>query len=247
MNSLLDNALAGTKLGTGERTALEKFLHELGSLPGIDVKSVILYGSAVSEAYRPDRSDVNLLCLVGKIDLAVLRDLVEPVARGRGGSLAPFFLTDEDVKATVDIFPLKYMAMKNRYRLLSGIDFLKDLEVKADYALPRIRQRLMNMLLRMRRYYLVNNGQRLTAIMAPQAKRFTETLGILLFIRGQNADNDRAIIEASAREFSLSPDTLRELYGLRDVEASLSREDEENLFARFLEAVRQVSESLISE
>ncbi len=245
MNSLRDGALTGTKLGEEERGALEELLSALRGLPHGSVKSAILYGSATSEAYRPGRSDVNLLILVDRIDLSALKELVEPVARGRKGSLAPFFLTEEDVRATVDIFPLKYMAMKNRYRLLYGIDFLADLEVKTDYALLRIRQRLMNMLLRMRRHYLVNNGQQLTAIMAQQAKRFFETLEILLSARGGNYGSEKNIIEAFAHQFGLSPEMLRELHGLRDAETALGKEQEEGLYARFLDALHRVSEGLI--
>ena len=241
MNPSIDKVLSETELGEEEKGALKELLHSLANLPNREIKSVILYGSAASDAFRPERSDVNVLIFVDSIDVETLRTLVEPVAKGRRGNIAPFFLTEDDVTATVDIFPLKYLAMKNRHRLLYGTDFLADLEVSTDHALIRIRQRLMNMLLRMRRLYLVNNGHQLTAAMSGQGKRFIETLGILLALKGRVYDNEEAVIEASSQAFGLSGETLRELCRLRDGEEALSREYEEELYGRFLDEIRTTS------
>ncbi len=239
MNPLLDECLSETKLGEEERDVLKELLLALEGLRNLEIKSVVLYGSAVSDAYRPGRSDVNVLFLVSRIDAAVLKALVEPVAKSRRGSLAPFFLTESDLIATVDVFPLKYMAMKCRYRLLAGTDFLANLEIRTDYANLRVRQRLANMLLRMRRYYLINNGHGLAAMMSQQGKLFIETLGILLRLRGHDSRDEEAIIAASTDAFGLSNTTLREVCRLRDAEGIMSREDEEALFGRFLDTVHQ--------
>jgi hypothetical protein len=67
--------------------------------------------------------------ILKNIGFPVLKSLVEPASRGRSNGIAPFFLAEADICLTADIFPLKYLAMKRRYEVLYGKDFLAGLNV----------------------------------------------------------------------------------------------------------------------
>lgn len=236
--------LSDTKVGDETARAVGVFLEHLIGQPDVDIQSVILYGSAAGEDFRPGKSDINLLVVARNIDVSSLRKFLDPVFQGRQANIAPFFLTFDDIVMTADIFPLKFMGMKNRYRVLYGDDILSGLIIDRENMVIRIRQRIGNMLLKMRRYYIVNGGQRLTAMMVRQIKRFVETLGFILIVKGVTAGNPREIIDISAKEFGLDAVLLKEIYSLLDEESALPGDRAEKYFGTFLDALKTVSGSM---
>ena len=235
--------LSGTPLGAKEKEAMASFLEDLLKIPGIPLTSLILYGSAARGDYRPGRSDINLLVVVGNAGIDVLRSLLDPVFKSRRSGIAPLFLTPGDIAASVDIFPLKFMAIRGNYRVVYGEDPVAGLHIDNGKVVTRIRQRLNNMLLKMRRHYIVNGGQRLTVMMSQQVKRFVETLGFLLAVNGSDVKGPQQIIEASAREFKLDRDILQEIYALRDKDEALPGDTAEKYYGAFLDALKKASEA----
>lgn len=233
--------VSGTGLGQEEEKGIKDFAEDLLRTPGLRVKSLILYGSAASGAYRAGRSDINILAVVDTLTVEILRSVLDPVTKGRRYGMAPFFLTADDIRSSAEVFPLKYLAMKQHYRVLYGEDLLRALVVGREHVLLRIRQRVTNMLLKMRRYYLVNHGQRLTVMMAHQIRRFLETLAFLLSLREIRAERHDAVIEEGAKTFGLDGSALRELSALVSQEEALPGEEAHRLYGLFLEALEKVS------
>ncbi len=235
--------LSGTRLGTEEKSAVALFLEDIRQLPGVSLEALVLYGSATRDDYRPGKSDVNLLVVLGNADIASLHSLLDPVFKGRRSGIAPLFLTPGDIAAGVDIFPLKFMAIRDGYRVLYGEDPLAGFAIDSRNVMVRIRQRLSNMLLKVRRHYILNGGQRLTVMMSQQIKRFVETLGFLLAVNGSDAKGPQQIIEASAREFTLDGDALKDIYALRDQDEALPGDRAEKYYGAFLDALKKASEA----
>jgi hypothetical protein len=100
----------------------------------------------------------------------------------------------------------------------------------------------MNMLLRVRRFYLLDNREGLTALMSQQGKRFIETVGILLELQGNELEDDDAIIDSASNCFDINRELLKELHSLRKREEVLPKEKEECLYSWFLSALSQLSE-----
>ncbi len=238
-----DIDLSGTQLGTEEKTAVASFLEDIQKIPGISLESLVLYGSAARDDYRPGKSDINLLVVVGNADISALHSLLDPVFKGRRSGIAPLFLTPDDIAASVDIFPLKFMAIRDGYRVLYGEDPLAGLSIDSQNVMVRLRQRLSNMLLKMRRHYILNGGQRLTVMMSQQVKRFVETLGFLLAVTGNGVTGHSQIIEASARVFGLDGDALKDIYALRDKDEALPGDTAEKYYGAFLNALKKASEA----
>ncbi len=236
--------ISGTGLGPEEQRGLTEFAEDLLTIPDLGVKSLILYGSAASGSYRPGRSDINVLAVVDRLTTGSLRSVLDPLTKGRKYAIAPFFLTVDDIRSTAEIFPLKYLAMRQHYRVLYGDDVLEKLAIGRRFVLLRIKQRIANMLLKMRRYYLINQGQRLTAMMAGQIRRFVETLGFILSLKGVQAETTDRIVEESANVFGLESGGIKELCGLVNQETALPGDEAERLYGRFLEAVEKTSRVL---
>src|ERR1700690_529869 len=89
--------------------------------------SVILYGSA-AVPNASDYSDLNILCVLKQVTPRELSD-GEPVVRwwrGRG-HISPLMMSEEEASNSADSFSLEFTDMKERRKVLYGIDVIEHL------------------------------------------------------------------------------------------------------------------------
>src|SRR5262245_37369265 len=112
--------------GTEEvRQAVGRLVEELQGAWGEKLVSAALYGSLASGEYVPGQSDVNLLLVVRDARPEGL-ERAGPLLRAAAGQLrvAPFIATPEELRASADVFPIKFLQMRQRCELLAGADAL---------------------------------------------------------------------------------------------------------------------------
>jgi predicted nucleotidyltransferase len=242
MNKL--NDLSETELGAEDKTAVEAFCEELRKASNISIRSITLYGSAARKDYRPGSSDINLLIVVERIDVSILKSVLDPVTRGRRYGIAPFFITEANLRSSADVFPVKFLVMKEAYKLLWGHDVLEDLEISREHIRLRCEQEIKNILLRMRRQYLIGGGRgrSLTNMMSRVIGVFLETLRVVLSLQQENPPSREEVVKAAAETFDIDAETLRNIRALRDRDISLSRAEAEQLFDKFMAIVDKVAQ-----
>src|ERR1043165_4559986 len=109
---------------------LQELLERLQSAAGDNLKAVVLYGSAVDHEYHEIHSDLNMLCLLGRIDgteLAKLRPV--GVWWWRKEQPPPLVFTLDELRSSADVFAIELLDIKQRHRMLLGDDFLEQLDV----------------------------------------------------------------------------------------------------------------------
>ena len=94
------------------------------------LKTVVLYGSAVTGEFRAGHSDLNIVCVVDRADAALLEHS-HGVADWwiRQGNPAPLFFTQDELRRSADVFAIELLDMKLHHRILLGTDFLAEFEV----------------------------------------------------------------------------------------------------------------------
>lgn len=242
MNKL--NDLSETELGAEDKAEVEAFCEELRKATNVSIHSIILYGSATRKDYRPGSSDINLLVIVEHIDVSFLKSVLDPVTRGRRYGIAPFFITEANLKSSADVFPVKFLAMKESYKMLWGQDVLRDLEISREHVRLRCEQEIKNILLRMRRQYLIGGGRgrSLTDMMSRVIGVFLETLRVVLSLRQENLPSREEVVKAAAETFELDAEILQNVKALRDRDVSLSGVEAEQLFDKFMAIVDKVAQ-----
>jgi predicted nucleotidyltransferase len=238
------NDLSETDLVAEDKAAVEAFCEALRKAPNVSIRSITLYGSAARKDYRPGRSDINLLVVVEHIDVSILKSFLDPVTRGRRYGIAPFFITETNLRSSVDVFPVKFLAIKESYKLLCGQDVLKDLEISREHIRLRCEQQIKNILLRMRHQFLIGGGRgrSLTEMMSRVIVAFLETLRIVLSLTQEDMPSRGEVVNAAAETFDLDAETLRNVRALRDRDVSLSRAEAEQLFDKFMAIVDRVAQ-----
>ncbi len=102
--SLLDTAVAGAVRTLGE-----------------ELVAAAIYGEATTAAYRPGRTAMNVVLLVGRSDLALLDRLRRAVAAWPSRRIpTPLVFDQEWLASSQDAFPLELLEIADHHELLHG-------------------------------------------------------------------------------------------------------------------------------
>ncbi|UCE34109.1 MAG: hypothetical protein JSV40_13075 [Deltaproteobacteria bacterium] len=233
--------LSGTRVGADEAAAVVELCEALRNAPNLDIQSIILYGSATGQGYRPGKSDINLLIIVERIDVAILKGVLDPIMRGRRYGISPFFITEVNLRSSADVFPVKFLVMQESYTVLLGRDVLGELEIKREHLRLRCEQEIKNLLLRLRRHYIMSGGQRLTEMMTTMVVGFLETLRVVLSLNQQSLLPREDVVHAAARTFGVDSQVLQDVSALRTQNVVLSSDEAEQLYDKFMGVVDKLA------
>lgn len=208
---------------------------------GASLASVTLYGSGARDDFRPNHSDVNLLIVTGDLKHAALKGVLEAVTKARRVGVSPFFITEDELKTSTDIFPVKFLSMKETHRVLVGRDVLNALPIGREHVRLRCEQELMNLVLKLRRRYLETEGRQLDRMVAQTVGMLLDVLRIALTLTGEGLVTRREVPDAAGRRMELDPGVLKKAVELRDTEQWLPPEEVGALFDSYLDAVSKAA------
>lgn len=236
--------LSETRLQTEDKAAVVTFCQALQDAPNLSIVSVALYGSAARKDYRPDTSDVNLLVVVERLDVPILKTVLEPVARSRRYGVVPFFITETNLRSSADVFPVKFLTMQESYKLLIGSDVLGELQINHEHLRLRCEQEIKNLLLRLSRYYIMENGRGLTQMMARTVGGFLETLRVAVFLAQKNLPSREEVVNVAAKMFECDAEGLRDVSDLRKRVTPLPHREAEQLYDKFMAVVHMIAQAV---
>ena len=137
----------------------EELVEQLRRAYGPELRSVVLYGSAVAGEHIPKRSDYNVLVLVDALSLDRL-SAAASVARawGAGGNPAPMTLTMSEWRGSADIFAMEYADILERHKILYGDSPFDGIRVDPRDLRLQLEHEAMGKLLRLRQGVLAAGG-----------------------------------------------------------------------------------------
>lgn len=142
------------------RQTLRSYLAEVTALFGPALQGVILYGSAVQGDFLPGRSNLNLLLLLAQCEPSILQQYAKVHKRwNREGIVVPLFLSEAELRASADLFPLEYSEIKEQHVLLAGRDPFPEFHIDQKNLLPQCEQEIRGNLLRLRQRFVEGGGK----------------------------------------------------------------------------------------
>ncbi len=136
---------------------LEKFSQQIADALKDDLICSALYGGIVKREYHRT-SDVNVILIFKSISVEVL-DKIAPYVREAWQNirLVPMVLSEEELKASANVFAIKFIDIQKNHVILSGRDVFADLNISRDHLRFLCEQSLKNELLRLQQFYLNGN------------------------------------------------------------------------------------------
>ncbi len=239
MNEPID--LSNTKLGDREKKTVLSFCHGIMQSQNHNLKSIIIYGSATRDDYQFGHSDINLLVVLDRIDGLILKEMLDPVTKGRRNGISPFFLTKENLHSSADVFPVKFLSIRESYSLIWGEDHLKELEISREHLRLRCEQEIKNLLLRLRRYYLFEGGRKLDVILNQIYISFIETVRYILSLSSNQTIKREDVIASASETFDFDSKIIQQIKALHNHDLSLSRDEAEKLYDQFITVVDKIA------
>ena len=128
------------------QVGVERFCDDLQQALGDQLVSIALYGGLARGEYAATTSDVNIMVVLRDVSIGLLDRIAESVEQGRRVfRLAVLVLSEEDLRRSTDVFPVKFLDMQRRHRILYGRDVFADLTVSREHLRLRCEQELKNL------------------------------------------------------------------------------------------------------
>jgi hypothetical protein len=113
---------------------LAEFVNRLQGAAGENLRSVVLYGSAVAGEFCEGHSDLNILCLLESLDAADLAQLQPTVSWWIGeGNRAPLLFKYDELVRSAGLFAVELFDVRNHHRVLFGPDWLENFQPPLDF------------------------------------------------------------------------------------------------------------------
>lgn len=230
---------------------LNELKHKLTEAHGENLKSLVLYGSAVvGEQLDDDRPKKVLVVLdhIAPADLKAAHDVSE-WWRSEGNPV-PVYFTTEEMTDSSDVFPIEFVDMSQVRHVLYGRDPFDGLEVHTQNLRHQLEYELRAKLLRLRRLYIPasGNANQLARLMAESLDDFAVLFRHVLLMLGKEAPfNKRECVMRLADSLQLDKKVLARIFEYAlDQDVWLESETNET-FAKYLAQIERVIEVVDKE
>jgi len=222
-----------TTLPRETQEALDAAVAALKKTLGENLRSLVLYGSAVRGNLVPKVSDLNLLILLQESTPdahAAIADAIRGPVR-----IEPFILGEALLARSIQSFAVKFLSIRRNYRVLHGNDPFANLAIDESLARFLCEQAVRNLRLRCVRAFVVLGQDR------PRYSAFLARLSSALFtdlaegLRRVSIDVPRSYEERMPlfeKTFGVDASVLRDLLALKAASRVLSAAETKEVHAR---------------
>ena len=227
---------------------LQQLVDKLKAVHGKSLVSVILYGSAAGGDHHAVYSDLNVFCVLTAV---TTRELAasEPIFRWwrELHHPAPLLMSVDEVRESTDCFPIEFMDMRERRRVLHGEDVVANLEIEEVFYRAQVEHELMAKLLRLRQKAagVLSDKDLLLRLMADSVSTFCILGRHALRLAGVEAPaGKREIVGACAQHFGLLGRSFHTLLDLREGRTKARDIDAAGLFENYLKDISALVEAV---
>jgi hypothetical protein len=231
---------------------VDKHLHELvarlAGAAGANLLCVVLHGSAATEEFHQDYSDVNILCVVGNLSASDMRafspalswwtDLKYP---------APLFFVRSELEKSADVFPIEMLDIKERHRVLYGEDIFRGLQVPMALHRVQLEHELRTKLLFLRQHYMSFPADRARVghLMADSVANFLALFRHALLAMGETAPHRKSeVAQRAAARIGFDAAPFEQLLQVREGKLKADTLDVNQLFAAYVGAIEKVVQAV---
>jgi len=224
---------------------ISDFVSRVRTAAGTNLRSVILYGSAAAGDYVPEHSDVNLLCVLADTSYASIQALAATVEWWtKQKHREPLLMGEEEMRRSADVFSVEFLDMKQSYRVLWGADVLEGLAVPMQFHRAQVEYELREktILLRQRLLIVAGDSPAKWELLLRSISAFATLARHALVAMGETgAVSKREGVEKLAAKVGFDASAFSQVMDMRERKVDRKTFDVDELFARYLETVEQIT------
>ena len=205
--------------------------------------SVILYGSAAAGDHHEKFSDLNVMCVLRQVTPAELA-ASEPVFKWwrELGNPAPLLMSEAEVRASTDSFPIEFHDMQERRRVLSGKDVIAPLVIDKSFYRAHVEHELRAKLLRLRQKAagVLGDKAALLRLMLDSVSTFLVLARHVLLLSGVAVGWQKRDVAAKLCDAGVDASAFEILLSFRDEKKKGREVDAGSLFMDYLKGIEAV-------
>jgi predicted nucleotidyltransferase len=208
--------------------------------------SVVLYGSAAGEDHHTKFSDLNVLCVLKEITPRELGE-AEPILRWwrEHKHPAPTLMSEEEVHNSADCFPIEFRDMKDRRKVMFGVDVVADVKIDGKFYRAQIEHELRAKLFRLRQQGagVLSDPVALLKLCVDSISTFCVLGRHAMVASGTSAKTERrAVVHQLSQTLKMDVTPFEILLDIREDKSGMDPGDPGELFASYLECIRRMIE-----
>ena len=228
----------------------EQLVEKLLKVQPLILRSVILYGSAVTGDFVKKRSDYNVLVIAEHLGVAELRALSAVARRWvKAGNPPPLLFTLDRLKQSADVFPIEILDMKAANRVLHGEDVLSTIPVSEVNLRHQVESELKGKLIQLREAYLITGGRPrdVVEVLVRSIASFLVLFRAVLRLYQVDAPARKLnALAALAQQIPLDPNPFETVEALKEGRIKVRKVNADALFGDFLKTVETVVDAIDS-
>ncbi|MCE1245080.1 MAG: hypothetical protein LWY06_00380 [Firmicutes bacterium] len=229
-----------------DKQAIEKFIETLISKFHEDLMTVLIYGSAVKDNYFPGSSDLNIMVVFKTFNSAHLK-VISPIVKGFRGRdrISALVLGYNEILDSADVFPIRFLDIKQHHQLLYGTDLFADLVIETRHLRYELERQVRNINMRLRQMYMHSNytAAELRDMIVSDLSGFTHHMATLLYLFGEEPPVKKEdIIARSAEVFGVDANVLNKIIALKKGGNTPPKSIMEELFDAYLQTVGKIED-----
>lgn len=224
---------------------INEFVERMRAAAGTNLLAVVLYGSAAAGDYVTDHSDVNLLCVLRETSFAAVAALAPAIEWwGKQKHRLPLLMTADEMRRSADVFSIEFLDMKRKHRLLWGEDILQALEVPMRWHRAQLEYELREKTILLRQHLLMvagNDEAKLDLLLRSLSAFGTLFRHVLIAFGDTASGSKREAAVALAAKLGIDASVFADLLDIRDRKKDRKTVRADDLFARYLKLVEEVT------
>jgi hypothetical protein len=230
-------------LDAKDARAVDQAVADLRAAHGDRLRALVLCGDAAGDDYAPGRTPLDLTVVLDSVTAAALRATAAHVATWRRHRIGvPLLLDPPYIASAVDVFPLEFLDLADRHRVVYGDDPFAAVTIDARALRAEVEAQLRGKLLHLGQAYLESAAARssLRELLVESVAAFELIMRGMLRLREVARSASARVLDDVERTFTVELPALRELAAVRRGAGRIVRADLEPLFASYLDEVRML-------
>lgn len=242
------SAISLEKLKPAASTKVQPFLDEILNVYRERIHSIYITGSAITEDFHEERSDVNSIIVLKNMDLKFL-ELLAPLGKkyARRRIAAPLIMTPEYIRSSLDVFPIEFLNFKLIHTTVFGEDVLDTIEVGRRDLRYQCERELKVKLIWLRQGYLSSLGDRkmLTESFVNSITGYIPLFRGIIFLLGSEPPVVQGdVITALAKTANINTDVFARVLREKKERVKLTLEELNTIFEDYYIATEKLGKTV---
>ena len=208
------------------------------------IHSIHITGSALTEDFNPNTSDINSIIVLNKMDLKFLEDFA-PLGKkfGKKQISSPLIMTPEYISTSLDVFPVEFLTIKMLHKTVFGEDIFSDLEIKKSDLRPQCERELKVRLIGLRQGYLSSLGNRkflADGFISSFSGYIPLFRGIILLLGTTPPEENKEVLTTLHDVSGVNTDVFKTVLKAKKDKTKLSIEILNSIFEDYYKAIEQL-------